>query len=70
MPEHKEYYPCCDNPDCPLCYGSGIYRPKTLREKADEVLKLIAVSDLNQDEARRAIRDLAESVKQEESNHA
>ena len=26
--EKVNLYPCCDDPNCPYCYGSGIYEPE------------------------------------------
>ncbi len=54
--------PCCDNPDCPFCFGSGIAEVSEVEQQAIDVLCMIATHDLNQDDERAAIRKLANMV--------
>ncbi len=29
-------YPCCDNPECPMCFGSGLYDPEENQRISDQ----------------------------------
>ena len=51
--------PCCDNPTCPYCYGSGMAEVTDLEDKALEVLALCSVSDLSISENTATVRQLA-----------
>lgn len=54
MPIH----PCCDNPDCAFCYGSGVAETTPAQEFALTVLAQLAVSDMNTEDARHNVRAL------------
>ena len=57
--------PCCDDPDCEWCYGSGVYEPDepsnlNLEQCAKELDFALKIGDMNTDRNKQLVRRLME----------